>query len=70
MSMREKSTATTASIADELGRFIRLVREMREAQRNYFLVRDKGRLKAAKALERKVDDAIDRHCGVHQETLF
>jgi hypothetical protein len=65
--MASKSTATPAT---DFEAFVGLVREMREAQRNYFLVRDKGKLKAAKALEREVDDAIDRHRGVHQETLF
>lgn len=50
--------------------FVNLVHAMRIAQDTYFDTRDLGWLKAAKVLERKVDDAIGRHRGLHQLTLF
>lgn len=40
--------------------FFNLVREMREAQRSYFLIRSKDLLEKSKALEREVDREITR----------
>lgn len=38
--------------------FIKLVADMREAQRNYFKTRDRSWLDKSKALERQVDNQI------------
>lgn len=40
--------------------FFDLVREMREAQRSYFLTRSRDLLEKSKALEREVDREISR----------
>lgn len=40
--------------------FFNLVREMREAQRSYFLTRSRDLLEKSKALEREVDREIAR----------
>lgn len=45
--------------------FNSLVREMRNAQREYFRTRSKERLMKSKALERRVDNALSG-----QRTLF
>ena len=41
--------------------FIALVAEMRQAQRDYFATRTNGDLKKAKALETRVDKALDHY---------
>ena len=41
--------------------FIALVADMRQAQRDYFTTRTSGDLKRAKALEAKVDKALDNY---------
>ncbi len=38
--------------------FVKLVADMREAQRNYFKTRDRSWLDKSKALERQVDNQI------------
>ena len=38
--------------------FVKLVADMREAQRNYFKTRDRSWLDKSKALERRVDNQI------------
>ena len=43
---------------DEMA-FRQLVREMRDAQRRYFKSRGTDCLRAAKALEKRVDDVLD-----------
>lgn len=42
----------------DTGDFIELVRQMRDAQREYFRTRDKGILESSKRLERKVDEKV------------
>ena len=42
----------------ESNEFVKLVSDMREAQRNYFKTRDRSWLEKSKALERQVDNQI------------
>lgn len=42
----------------ESNEFVKLVAQMREAQRNYFKTRDHSWLAKSKALERQVDNLI------------
>ena len=42
----------------ESNEFVKLVSDMREAQRNYFKTRDRSCLDKSKALERQVDNKI------------
>ena len=42
----------------ESNEFVKLVAQMREAQRNYFKTRDRSWLGKSKALERQVDNQI------------
>lgn len=42
----------------ESNEFVKLVAQMREAQRNYFKTRDRSWLAKSKALERQVDNLI------------
>lgn len=42
----------------ESNEFVKLVADMREAQRNYFKTRDRSWLDKSKALERQVDNQI------------
>lgn len=53
--------------------FTELVRKMRAAQRVYFQCRAPSDLNRAKALERKVDDELERRAAAEaprQTTLF
>ena len=53
--------------------FVELVRKMRAAQRVYFQCRAPSDLNRAKALERKVDDELERRSAAEapqQTTLF
>ena len=51
---------THAERLQEAQEFISLVREMRLSQRHYFVTRSKEELNRAKALERKVDLALEQ----------
>lgn len=42
-------------------KFIKLVAEMRKAQKDFFKTRDSTYLKKSKALEKKVDEEIQKH---------
>jgi hypothetical protein len=57
-------------VAEDFEEFVGLVRDMREAQKQYFRIRNARTLAAAKSIERAVDDAIDRRSGNGQSTLF
>lgn len=57
-------------VYEEFEDFVRLVRDMRAAQKKYFADRSPRMLSAARSLEHAVDDAIDRSHGLHQTTLF
>ena len=50
--------------------FIELVREMRNAQKEYFKTRDKSVLLKSKELERKVDAFLTQQVMNQQTTLF
>jgi len=50
--------------------FIEMVKEMRSAQKQYFSTRDIMVLKLSKALEKQVDDAIDKKSNDNQQNLF
>ena len=50
--------------------FIELVREMRNAQREYFKTRDKKVLQRSKELERKVDSFLEQLVINQQTSLF
>ena len=45
----------------ETKEFYDLVRQMRNAQKEYFRTRDKGILTCSKELERRVDNALSEH---------
>lgn len=51
---------THAERLQEALEFISLVREMRLSQRHYFVTRSKEELNRAKALEKKVDLALEK----------
>lgn len=51
-----------------MNEFIELVREMRNAQKEYFKTRDKNILQKSKELERKVDALLQQKNGY--STLF
>ena len=51
-----------------LNEFAALVAELRHAQKTYFRTRERADLERSKALERKVDKALDELSG--QKTLF
>lgn len=53
-----------------MNEFIELVREMRNAQIEYFKTRDKHVLQRSKELERKVDSFLARQVINQQTTLF
>ena len=44
---------------EEQAEFVALVREMRQAQKEYFKTRDRDVLNRSKSLERQVDKAIE-----------
>lgn len=50
--------------------FIELVRQMRNAQKEYFKTRDKSILQQSKELERKVDAYIVNVISNQQRSLF
>lgn len=50
--------------------FFDLVREMREAQRSYFLTRSKDLLEKSKQLEREVDREISRVDAILREKQY
>ena len=50
--------------------FIELVREMRNAQEEYFKTRDKNVLQRSKELERKVDSFLSQLVINQQTSLF
>jgi hypothetical protein len=45
--------------AEKLEELVRLMRQLRDAQKTYFSRRDRDSLIAAKELERMVDDALE-----------
>ena len=53
-----------------MNEFIELVREMRNAQIEYFKTRDKNVLLKSKELERKVDSFLAQQVINQQTTLF
>lgn len=53
-----------------MNEFIELVREMRNAQKEYFKTRDKNILLKSKELERKVDSFLTQRVINQQTTLF
>ena len=53
-----------------MNEFMQLVREMRNAQKEYFKTRDKNVLQRSKELERKVDACIAQRVINQQTTLF
>lgn len=53
-----------------MNKFIELVREMRNAQKEYFKTRDKSALLKSKELERKVDSFLTQQVINQQTTLF
>lgn len=53
-----------------MNEFIELVREMRNAQKEYFKTRDKSVLLKSKELERKVDSFLAWQVINQQTTLF
>lgn len=53
-----------------MNKFIELVREMRDAQKEYFRTRDKNVLLKRKELERKVDSFLAQQVINQQTTLF
>lgn len=53
-----------------MNEFIELVREMRDAQKEYFRTRDKNVLQRSKELERKVDTYISQRVINQQTSLF
>lgn len=53
-----------------MNEFIGLVREMRNAQKEYFKTRDKNVLLKSKELERKVDSFLTQQVINQQTTLF
>ena len=53
-----------------MNEFIELVRQMREAQKEYFRTRDKNVLQRSKELERKVDTYISQRVINQQTSLF
>lgn len=53
-----------------MNEFIELVREMRNAQKEYFRTRDKNVLLKSKELERKVDSFLAWQVINQQTTLF
>lgn len=53
-----------------MNEFIELVREMRNAQKEYFKTRDRGVLLKSKELERKVDSFLTQRVINQQTTLF
>lgn len=57
------------NIGDAVGEFVELVREMRAAQVLYFSVRTKEALNWSKALERRVDQWLQREGGDGQGRL-
>ena len=52
-----------------MNEFIELVREMRNAQKEYFKTRDKNVLLKSKELERKVDSFLAWQ-GINQQTTL
>ena len=52
-----------------MNEFIELVREMRNAQKEYFRTRDKNVLQKSKELERKVDAFLAQQV-INQQTSF
>ena len=48
--------------------FYSLVKEMREAQKEYFRTRSKDSLKRSKALEKRVDEALSGQIGIFDDT--
>lgn len=50
--------------------FVELVREMRNAQKEYFKTRDKNVLQRSKELERKVDSFLAQLVINQQTSLF
>ena len=54
----------------DMNEFIELVREMRDAQKEYFRTRDKNVLQRSKELERKVDTYISQRVINQQTSLF
>lgn len=55
---------------NNMNEFIELVREMRNAQKEYFKTRDKSVLLKSKELERKVDSFLTQRVINQQTTLF
>lgn len=53
-----------------MNEFIELVREMRNAQKEYFKTRDKNVLQRSKELERKVDSFLTQQVINQQTKLF
>lgn len=53
-----------------MNEFIELVREMRDAQKEYFRNRDKNVLQRSKELERRVDAYISQRVINQQTSLF
>jgi hypothetical protein len=53
-----------------MNEFIELVREMRNAQKEYFKTRDKNVLQRSKELERKVDSFLAQQVINQQTKLF
>lgn len=53
-----------------MNEFIELVREMRNAQKEYFKTRDKNVLLKSKELERKVDSFLAQQVINQQTILF
>lgn len=53
-----------------MNEFIELVREMRNAQKEYFKTRDKNVLLKSKELERKVDTFVSQKVANQQTSFF
>ena len=53
----------------EMTEFMQLVREMRNAQREYFRKRDKDVLAKSKMLEKRVDEEIKKEEGLSSQEL-
>lgn len=53
-----------------MNEFVKLVYEMRKAQKEYFKTRDKSVLSKSKELERKVDSFLAQQVINQQTTLF
>ena len=58
--LKQYDETATEDISKNAPEFISQVREMRLSQRHYFVTRDKDELNRAKALERKVDLALEK----------